>query len=190
MEIVPLAIPEVLLIRPAIYPDDRGAFTEIHVQQRYADAGIPGPFVQDNLSRSRRGVIRGLHYQLTMPQGKLVSVVRGSVWDVAVDIRMGSPTFGQHVTVMLDDERLEQVYVPPGFAHGFAAISERADVLYKCTDIWHPHDAFGIQWDDPDLAIPWPEEIRDAGPILSERDAVLPSWKDAQGQLPSMAPSP
>mgnify|MGYP001173204101 CR=1 FL=1 len=184
MEVVPLAIPDVLLVRPSVHADDRGAFTEMHVQDRYREAGIPGPFVQDNLSRSRRGVIRGLHYQLRMPQGKLISVVRGRIWDVAIDIRQGSPTFGQHVSSFLDDEKLEQIYVPPGFAHGFAAISDRADVLYKCTDTWHPQDAFGIRWDDPTLALPWPDEVLAHGPVLSERDKVLPFLEEALANLP------
>lgn len=143
--------------------------------QRYADAGLSVSFVQDNHSRSRKGVLRGLHYQLENPQGKLVSVVSGKVYDVAVDIRRGSPRFGQWVGVELSEENHHQLYVPPGFAHGFCVMSESVDFVYKCTDYYAPDDEQGIRWDDPDIGIDWPG----GGFIISEKDA-------ANGRLATM----
>lgn len=156
MKITPSAIPEVLIIDPDVFGDARGYFLETWHAERYAQAGIDVGFVQDNRSRSRKGVLRGLHYQLTRPQGKLVSVSAGRVFDVAVDIRRGSPWFGQWVGVELNDSNHRQIYVPPGFAHGFCVLSESADFGYKCTDFYAPQDEHGVLWNDPQIGIEWP----------------------------------
>lgn len=166
MEAFPTEIPDVLLIKPRVFRDSRGHFLELFQSQRYQDLGIDATFVQDNLSRSSRGVLRGLHYQLTYPQGKLVSVVQGAVFDVAVDLRQDSPTFGKWVGELLSDENNYQLYVPPGFAHGFCVVSETADFVYKCTEYYHPEDEHVLSCFEPELAIPWPLENL----ILSERD--------------------
>lgn len=142
---------------------------EVYRAERYRELGLDATFVQDNLSRSRRGVVRGLHFQRRYPQGKLISVVRGAIYDVAVDLRPGSETFGEHVGVELSDANGRQLWVPPGFAHGFAALTP-ADVLYKCTDVYHPDDEGGLCWNDPALGIEWPVPR----PILSERDRMHP----------------
>ncbi len=155
---------------PRVFEDERGSFMEVYHAARYAEEGLTERFVQDNLSRSRRGVIRGLHFQRRHPQGKLIQVVRGAVYDVAVDLRSGSPTFGQHLGVDLSDTNHRQLWVPPGFAHGFCALSD-ADVLYKCTDVYHPDDEGGLLWDDPALGIAWPVET----PMLSDRDLQHPT---------------
>jgi len=176
MRATPLDHPEVLLIDPDVFPDPRGFFMETFHSIKYAEHGIPAVFLQDNHSRSSRGVLRGLHYQLKNPQGKLVRVVSGEVFDVAVDIRRGSPWFGKWVGAILSEENHRQMYVPPGFAHGFCTLSESADFLYKCTDLYAPGDEYGIAWDDPEIAIEWPEMdylISDkdlANPLLSESD--------------------
>ena len=156
MKIIPTAIPDVLLIEPDVFGDNRGFFMETWHRQKYAEAGLDVNFVQDNHSRSAKGVLRGLHYQLEQPQGKLVRVVTGVVFDVAVDVRKGSPTFGQWVGAELSDENQHQLYVPPGFAHGFSVLSESADFLYKCTDFYAPQNEHGILWNDPDINIQWP----------------------------------
>ena len=176
MRATPLDHPEVLLIEPDVFPDPRGFFMETFHSIKYAEHGIPAVFLQDNHSRSSRGVLRGLHYQLNNPQGKLVRVVSGEVFDVAVDIRRGSPWFGKWVGAILSEENHRQMYVPPGFAHGFCTLSEHADFLYKCTDLYAPGDEYGIAWDDPEIAIEWPEMdylISDkdlANPLLNESD--------------------
>jgi dTDP-4-dehydrorhamnose 3,5-epimerase len=176
MRATPLDHPEVLLIEPDVFPDPRGFFMETFHAVKYAEHGLPAVFLQDNHSRSSRGVLRGLHYQLNNPQGKLVRVVSGEVFDVAVDIRRGSPWFGKWVGAILSEENHRQMYVPPGFAHGFCTLSESADFLYKCTDLYAPGDEYGIAWDDPEIAIEWPEMdylISDkdlANPLLSESD--------------------
>ena len=176
MRATPLDHPEVLLIEPDVFPDPRGFFMETFHSIKYAEHGLPAVFLQDNHSRSSRGVLRGLHYQLKNPQGKLVRVVSGEVFDVAVDIRRGSPWFGKWVGAILSEENHRQMYVPPGFAHGFCTLSESADFLYKCTDLYAPGDEYGIAWDDPEIAIEWPEMdylISDkdlANPLLSESD--------------------
>ena len=157
MRATPLDHPEVLLIEPDVFPDPRGFFMETFHSIKYAEHGLPAVFLQDNHSRSSRGVLRGLHYQLKNPQGKLVRVVSGEVFDVAVDIRRGSPWFGKWVGAILSEENHRQMYVPPGFAHGFCTLSERADFLYKCTDLYAPGDEYGIAWDDPDVAVEWPQ---------------------------------
>ena len=176
MRATPLDHPEVLLIEPDVFPDPRGFFMETFHSIKYAEHGLPAVFLQDNHSRSSRGVLRGLHYQLKNPQGKLVRVVSGEVFDVAVDIRRGSPWFGKWVGAILSEENHRQMYVPPGFAHGFCTLSESADFLYKCTDLYAPGDEYGIAWDDPEIAIEWPEMdylISDkdlANPLLNESD--------------------
>ena len=176
MRATPLDHPEVLLIEPDVFPDPRGFFMETFHSVKYAEHGLPAVFLQDNHSRSSRGVLRGLHYQLNNPQGKLVRVVSGEVFDVAVDIRRGSPWFGKWVGAILSEENHRQMYVPPGFAHGFCTLSEGADFLYKCTDLYAPGDEYGIAWDDPEIAIEWPEMdylISDkdlANPLLTESD--------------------
>ncbi len=163
-----------LLIAPKVFGDARGFFLETFQAQRYAGAGIPAPFVQDNHSRSTRGVLRGLHYQIERPQGKLVMVTKGAVFDVAVDIRRNSPTFGQWFGAELNDDNHHQLYVPPGFAHGFCVLSEQADFLYKCTEYYAPELERSIIWNDPDIAISWPLEA----PSLSAKDAQAPRLKD------------
>jgi len=170
----PLELPEVVLLKPQIFGDRRGYFLEIFQARRYAEAGVPGPFVQDNLSFSRHGVVRGLHYQLRHPQGKLVMVAAGRVFDVVLDIRRGSPTFGRWVSLILEEDSHHQLYIPPGFAHGFQVLSQSAVFLYKCTDYWAPGDEYGVRFDDPDLGIPWP--VPEA--VLSDKDRELPRLRD------------
>ncbi len=161
----------VLILEPEVYHDARGFFLERYNQARYADLpGLDVPFVQDNHSRSKRGVLRGLHLQRRHPQGKLVSVTRGAVWDVAADIDPASPTFRQWVGVELSEHNHRQLYVPPGYAHGFCVLSEVADVLYKCTEFRHANDEYGILWNDADLDIAWPVQA----PVLSAKDAENP----------------
>ncbi len=160
-------IPEVLLIKPRIFTDNRGLFFESYHLGRYHENGIPSRFVQDNISHSRQNVVRGLHYQLGKPQGKLIMVVEGAVYDVAVDIRRGSPTFGRWVGVELSSQNCLQIYIPEGFAHGFCTLSDGATVLYKCTDFYAPAEERTIRWDDPDLSIAWPV----SEPILSAKDS-------------------
>ena len=172
-------IPEVLLIEPDVFGDSRGFFMESWHRKKYAEAGLDMDFVQDNHSRSSQGVLRGLHYQLEQPQGKLVRVVTGAVFDVAVDIRRGSPTFGQWAGAVLDDISHRQIYLPPGFAHGFCVLSDIADFVYKCTNFYHPESQQGIRWDDPALGIDWPlEQV-----ILSTRDAAYPLLADQSEDL-------
>jgi dTDP-4-dehydrorhamnose 3,5-epimerase len=163
------------LIEPRVFGDERGFFLEIFQAQRYLDAGVVDrPFVQDNLSRSHRGVLRGLHFQIRHPQGKLVYVTRGRVWDAAVDVRPGSPTFGQWFAAELDDRDHRQMYLPPGLAHGFAVLSDTAEFIYKCTDYYHPEDEGGVAWDDPDIGLPWPV----TAPLLAEKDRKFPRLKN------------
>lgn len=166
MEIVPQELPEVLLIKPQVFGDERGYFKETFHAERYAQAGMRLPFVQDNLSRSRYGTLRGLHLQQPHAQGKLVSVVDGEVFDVAVDVRVGSPTFGKWTGVVLSDKNHHQLYVPPGFAHGFCVTSESALFAYKCTDLYHPECEIGIAFDDPAIGIAWPV----AEPLVGAKD--------------------
>ncbi|HMP72546.1 MAG TPA: dTDP-4-dehydrorhamnose 3,5-epimerase [Kiritimatiellia bacterium] len=171
---IPGNIAGVVIVDPAAFPDNRGFFTETFHQAKYVDAGIPGSFVQDNYSHSNRHVLRGLHYQKTRPQGKLVYVVQGEVWDVIVDMRKGSPTFGQWEGVTLTGPNRRQVYVPEGCAHGFVVLSETADVMYKCTALYAPQDEQGLIWNDPGLGITWPV----ADPVVSAKDQVLGSLAD------------
>jgi dTDP-4-dehydrorhamnose 3,5-epimerase len=173
VEVVPLALPGVLLVRPRVHGDARGWFMETWERERYAAAGIGPDFVQDNHSRSARGVLRGLHYQVVEPQGKLVRVLRGAVFDVAVDLRRSSPTFGRWVGQRLDDVDHAQLWVPPGFAHGFLALTEVAEIAYRCTTRWQPAHDRVLAWDDPALAIDWPL-ASGARPSLSDKDARAP----------------
>lgn len=178
MKFTPTRIPEVVLIEPQVFGDHRGFFMETWHQKDFAEAGIDLPFVQDNHSRSTQGILRGLHYQIKHPQGKLVRVIRGEVFDVAVDIRRGSPTFGKWVGEILSEGNKLMMWVPPGFAHGFYVISEAAEFVYKCTDFYAPQHERSILWSDPQLSIDWPLKD-DAAPILSEKDANAVLLKDA-----------
>ena len=178
MNAIRLAIPEVILFEPRVFGDERGFFSESWNQKVLDDiVGRPLHFVQDNHSRSARGVLRGLHYQIRQPQGKLVRVVAGSVFDVAVDIRKGSPTFGQWVGEVLSAENKKQLWVPEGFAHGFVVLSESAEFLYKTTDYWAPEHERCIAWNDPQLAIDWPIG---AAPSLSAKDAQGVAFAQAE----------
>jgi len=179
MKVTPASIPEVLLIEPRIFGDCRGLFFESYQQQRYAAAGLPAGFVQDNISRSGRGTVRGLHLQHPFGQGKLVQAIAGEVFDVAVDVRVGSPTFGRWVGFTLSEDNHHQLYVPVGFAHGFCVRSEMAIFAYKCTELYHPETELGIAYDDPELAIPW-----DIGePALSDKDSALPRLAELDREL-------
>jgi dTDP-4-dehydrorhamnose 3,5-epimerase len=175
MKIEPTALPGVLVIAPRIFADERGRFLETYHAERYAAAGLPARFVQDNYSRSQRGTLRGLHFQEPTAQGKLVQVLRGSVFDVAVDIRRGSPTFGRWFGLELDGESMTQLWIPPGFAHGFCVTSDEADFVYKCTAPYAPAHERAIRWDDAQLGIRWPVER----PLLSPKDAAAPSLAEA-----------
>ncbi|TVQ47830.1 MAG: dTDP-4-dehydrorhamnose 3,5-epimerase [Gloeocapsa sp. DLM2.Bin57] len=178
MQVIPTTIPDVLIIEPKVFGDDRGFFFESFNQQKFTEAtGITTDFVQDNHSRSRQGVLRGLHYQIQQPQGKLVRVVLGSIFDVAVDIRKSSPTFGQWVSCLLSAENKRQFWVPAGFAHGFLVVSEYAEVLYKTTDYYAPASERSILWNDADLQIDWPIT---GEPLISEKDAKGQSFKEAE----------
>jgi dTDP-4-dehydrorhamnose 3,5-epimerase len=175
MNVIRTAISEVLIIEPKAFGDQRGFFLETFRADRYLEAGIAGPFVQDNLSRSARGVLRGLHLQNPKIQGKLVTVLRGRVLDVAVDVRIGSPTFGRHVAVELSEDNHRQFWVPRGFAHGFVVLSESADFFYKCDDVYSPADEITVRWNDPAIGIAWGTEM----PSLSQRDAAAPLLAEA-----------
>ena len=184
MNVTPTALPEVLVVEPRVFADDRGHFLETFSASKYAAAGLPGAFVQDNLSSSRRGVLRGLHFQEPHPQGKLVYAIAGEIWDVAVDIRVGSPRFLQWVGVTLSGEDRRQVYVPPGFAHGFVVLSESALVAYKCTEAYRPEAEASLPWDDPRIGIAWPVD----SPLLSPKDRAAPRVDDMpEGRLPRYA---
>lgn len=179
MEIITTEFPGLVLIKPKIFGDARGYFYESWNKERYEDAGITEDFVQDNVSFSSRGVLRGLHYQKPYTQGKLVSVLAGEVWDVVVDLRRSSPTFGKWQGFTLTGVRKEQLYVPRGFAHGFCVLSETALFQYKCTDRYSPESERGIIWNDPTLAIPWPV----CAPVISEKDTKHPLFKDLKDEL-------
>lgn len=168
MKVEPTGLPGVLLITPDVYGDDRGCFFESWNRQRYAAAGLDVQFVQDNVSLSRRGILRGLHFQNPQGQGKLVQALQGEVFDVAVDIRRGSPTFGKWYGCKLSDVNRLQLFVPAGFAHGFCVTSETALFAYKCTEFYNPQTEFSLKWDDPDIGIDWP--VRE--PELSGKDAA------------------
>ena len=174
MNVIETDLPGVLIIEPKVFPDARGFFVETYNKDRYVSNGILPEFVQDNRSFSTRGVLRGLHYQNPHAQGKLVFVLQGEVWDVAVDVRRDSAHFGQWTAVTLSSDNKKQFYIPPGFAHGFCVLSETALFTYKCTDFYHPECDGGVRWDDPTIGIQWP--IKD--PILSAKDKALPLLED------------
>ncbi len=183
MNFTPLEIPDVILVEPDVFGDARGFFTETFHAGKYAAGGIDRSFVQDNLSFSQRGILRGLHFQLRRPQAKLVYVVSGEVFDVAVDLRRGSPTFGTWCGRVLSAENHRQMFIPEGFAHGFCVLSETATFLYKCGALYAPDDDRGVLWNDPDVGIRWPLEH----PLLSAKDQRLPRLRDlAPDQLPGL----
>jgi dTDP-4-dehydrorhamnose 3,5-epimerase len=179
VQFVPLALPEVIVVKPTVFADDRGFFFEGWQDRRFAAAGIPGPFVQDNHSHSRRHVLRGLHFQIQHTQGKLVSVVRGRVFDVVVDLRRSSPRFGRWCGIELDDRDHALLWVPPGFAHGFLTLSDEADFVYKCTDYYSQPFERSLRWNDPDIGIAWPLPPG-AEPVLSAKDAAAPLLGDVE----------
>ncbi|MGC8521212.1 MAG: dTDP-4-dehydrorhamnose 3,5-epimerase [Steroidobacteraceae bacterium] len=179
MEFEPTALPEVVLIRPNVFGDARGFFLESWERRKFASAGLDLDFVQDNHSHSARHILRGLHYQIRQPQGKLVRVTRGRVFDVAVDIRRASPTFGRWVGVELSAENHHMLWVSPGFAHGYLVLSDSADVLYKVTDFWAPEHERAIRWDDPTLGVRWPLPAG-VQPVLSGKDAAAPYLEAAE----------
>jgi dTDP-4-dehydrorhamnose 3,5-epimerase len=178
VKVTPTRINDLLVLEPTVHRDVRGFFLESWHEERVAALGLPHRFVQDNHSHSLRGTLRGLHYQVGRPQGKLVRVVTGEVFDVALDLRRSSPTFGQCDTVVLSAENHRQLWIPPGFAHGFYVISEAADLLYKCTEYYLPEGDRAIRWNDPDIGIEWPL-LGGCPPILSPKDAAAPGLRDA-----------
>ena len=179
MKFTPTEIPDVILIEPDVFGDNRGFFMETWHAEKFAAGGIAADFVQDNHSRSSHGILRGLHYQVTKPQGKLVRVLGGEVFDVAVDLRKNSATFGQWVGMHLSEDNKKMLWVPPGFAHGFYVISEQADFFYKCTDFYVPEYERAIRWDDPDFGIDWPL-VDGNPPVLALKDAAAAAFKDAE----------
>ena len=182
MEFRRLDLDGVILVAPDVHHDERGFFLETYHRDKYAAGGIPETFVQDNQSFSRRGVLRGLHAQLHHPQGKLVRAITGEIFDVAVDIRPDSPTFGRWAGEVLSGENARQLYVPPGFAHGFCVLSETAQVQYKCTDVYRPGDEIGVVWNDPEIGIVWPV----ADPVLNEKDRKAPRLAEIVQKLRSV----
>ena len=180
MEFLTTDLPGVLLIEPDVFWDTRGFFLETYHQARYAAGGISGPFVQDNHSFSTQGTLRGLHAQRTRPQGKLVRAVDGEMFDVAVDVRRGSPTFGRWVGALLSGDNFRQLWIPPGFAHGFCVLSERVHVEYKCTDFYDRADEIAVAWNDPEIGVAWPI----SEPVLSAKDAAAPRLATILDRLP------
>jgi dTDP-4-dehydrorhamnose 3,5-epimerase len=177
MKVTETYLPGVLIIEPKVFGDERGFFLETFQSERYrAEAGIELPFVQDNHSRSRKGVLRGMHAQATFPQGKLVRVARGEVFDVAVDINPASATFGCWIGERLSDENARQLWIPPGYAHGFVVLSDVADFEYKCTDLYHPEDEVGLIWNDADVGIEWPVQH----PMVADKDLKLPTLRQIE----------
>ena len=200
MNIITTNLPGVIVIEPKVYVDKRGFFLETFREDVLLQAGINAHFVQDNHTRSSQGVLRGLHYQMTQTQGKLVRVAAGSVFDVVVDVRSSSPTFGQWYGTELNEDNIKMIYVPPGFAHGFVVLSETADFIYKCTDYYHPESEQGIAWDDPDLNIDWPIAEIAEKISLSDKDKQnvklkdqpaekLPAYKDFMTEIERRAES-
>jgi dTDP-4-dehydrorhamnose 3,5-epimerase len=179
MEFVPTRLPEVLVIKPRVFGDSRGFFFETCHERKFADAGIELDFVQDNHSHSTQHTLRGLHFQIEQPQGKLVRVTRGEVFDVAVDMRRSSPRFGEWVGVVLSDTNHHMLWVPPGFAHGYLALSEEIDFIYKCTDFYAPQHERAVRWDDPKIGVQWPLPAGIA-PTMSAKDAIAPLLHDAE----------
>jgi len=186
MKVLQTELPGVLVIEPDVYRDDRGFFLESYHAEKYAEAGIAGPFVQDNHSRSARGTVRGLHAQRRRPQGKLVRVLQGEIFDVVVDIRRGSPTFGRWVGIKLTAENFLQCYIPPNFAHGFCALSDWVEFEYKCTDFYDPTDEIRLLWNDPDIGIAWPV----SAPVLSAKDRAAQPLAALTHMLPTYGPVP
>jgi len=180
MKFTHLELPGVVLVEPTLFPDERGFFLETFHERKYREGGIPASFVQDNQSRSVEGTLRGLHSQRQHPQGKLVRAIEGEIFDVAVDVRRGSPTFARWVGVRLSAENFHQLYVPPGFVHGFCVLSEFAQVEYKCTDFYAPNDEQSVIWNDPDIGIEWPV----ADPVISPKDRVAPRLAEILQRLP------
>ena len=181
LKVTPTSLPEVLVIEPRVFGDDRGFFFESYNRAAFAKAtGLELDFVQDNHSRSVQGVLRGMHYQIRQPQGKLVRIVSGRVFDVAVDMRRSSPRMGRWAGVELSAENKKQLWVPPGFAHGFLVLSDRADFLYKTTEYYAPEHERAVAWNDPELGVEWPlHELRQP-PVLSAKDAAAPLWREAE----------
>lgn len=184
MQVTAAKIPGLLIIDPVVHGDARGFFVETYSRDRYAEAGVSGDFVQDNLSSSRRGILRGLHLQHPRGQGKLCSVIEGEVFDVAVDVRIGSPSFGKWEGVTLSSDNKRQLYIPPGFAHGLCIMSERALFSYKCTDFYSAENEIGVAWNDEDIGIEWPINA----PLLSDKDRANPKLRDiSPDRLPRYA---
>ena len=179
MKFIPTEIPDVIIVEPDVFGDHRGFFMEAWHAGKFAEGGIDAQFVQDNHSRSSQGILRGLHNQIQQPQGKLVRVLSGEVFDVAVDLRRNSPTFGKWFGMTLNDTDKKMLWVPPGFGHGFYVISEQADFFYKCTELYVPEHERAIRWDDPDLAIDWPL-VDGKEPVLAPKDAAAKAFKDAE----------
>jgi dTDP-4-dehydrorhamnose 3,5-epimerase len=170
---------DITIIRPTVFKDERGFFLETYNRKEFAEVGITDEFVQDNISQSAKGVVRGLHYQSKNAQGKLVRVLRGKIFDVVVDIRIGSPTYGHHISIELTAQDSGMLFVPVGFVHGFMALEDNTEVMYKVTDFYSPQYDAGIRWDDPDLHILWPMKAHGISkPVVSSKDAVLPFLKD------------
>lgn len=180
MRCIPSGIPEVIIIEPDVHRDARGFFVETYHAEKYRANGIAPVFVQDNHTRSLARTVRGLHMQCRRPQAKLIRVIAGEIFDVAVDLRRGSPSFGQSISVVLSADNFKQCYIPAGFAHGFCVLTSTADVEYKCSNLYDPDDDFGIAWDDPQLAIRWPV----ADPLLSDRDRRNPTLAQMADKLP------
>ena len=189
MKITETALPGVLLIEPQVHGDHRGFFVETYHREKYRQGGLDAVFVQDNHSKSSRGTLRGLHAQSRKPQGKLVRAIEGEIFDVAVDMRRGSPTFGKWVGEILSAENFRQLYIPPDFLHGFYVVSEVAQVEYKCTDVYDPGHELGVVWNDPDIGIDWPLGATGSGqpeaPLLSAKDAEAPRLLEIEDRLPS-----
>ena len=184
MHFLPTDLPDVILIEPDVYQDARGFFLETYHAQKYQEGGIGVSFVQDNHSQSAQGTIRGLHAQRQHPQGKLIRTVEGEIFDVAVDVRRGSPTYAHWVSVILSAGNFRQLYIPPGFAHGFAVLSPHAQIVYKCTDFYDPADEISLAWNDPSIGIQWPF----TSPMLSEKDGTAPFLQDIEEVLPLFSP--
>jgi len=176
INVIRTSIDGLLIIEPTVFSDDRGYFMETYNQHAFTDAGLNMTFVQDNQSMSKKGVLRGLHLQTQFPQGKLVRVISGEVYDVGVDLRCGSPTYGQYFGTILSGENKRMLYIPEGFAHGFLVLSDEAVFTYKCTELYHPEFEAGIAWNDPDIGVDWP--LDGIEPVLSEKDKKLPFLKE------------
>ena len=185
MKFQPTKLPEVILVTSEVYRDTRGLFLETYHAQKYKEGGISPTFVQDNFSRSFKGALRGLHAQLIRPQGKLIRAIRGEIFDVAVDIRRNSPTFATWVGVRLSGDDFQQIYIPPGFAHGFCVLSEIAEIEYKCTDFYEPKGEMTVRWNDPMINIEWPID----NPVLSEKDGTARLLQDVMESLPTIEES-